>query len=31
MGWVGMEESALAQVRDRWLVFVNAVMNVWFP
>jgi hypothetical protein len=25
VGWGGMEEIALAQVRDRWLVVVNAV------
>jgi hypothetical protein len=26
----GMEEIALAQVTDRWLVLVNAVMKLWF-
>jgi hypothetical protein len=31
VGWLGMNLIELAQDRDRWLVLVNAVMNLWFP
>jgi len=27
----GMDWIALAQHRDRWQVFLNAVMNLWVP
>jgi hypothetical protein len=27
----GMEWIKLAQGRDRWQAFVNAVMNLWVP
>jgi hypothetical protein len=28
---VGMDWIDMAQDRDRWLVLVNAVMNLWVP
>ena len=31
VGLGGVEEIALTQVRDRWLVLVHAVMNLWVP
>ena len=31
VGWGGLDWIDLAQDRDRWLVPVNAVMNVWVP
>jgi hypothetical protein len=31
VGWEGMDWIDLAQDRDKWRVFVNAVMNLQFP
>ena len=31
VGCGGMDWIKLAQIRDRWRVLVNAVMNLWVP
>jgi hypothetical protein len=31
LGWGGMERIGLAQGRDMWWAFVNAIMNPWLP
>jgi hypothetical protein len=31
VGWDGMDWIDLAQHRDRWRAYVNAVMNLWVP
>jgi hypothetical protein len=31
VGWWGMNWIDLAQNRERWWAFVNAVMNLWVP
>jgi hypothetical protein len=31
IGWGGVDQIGLAQVRDKWRALVNAVMNVQVP
>jgi len=31
IGWEGVEWMHLAWDTDQWQVFVNTVMNLWFP
>jgi len=31
MGWGGMDWFDMDQDRDRWVVLVNVVMNLWVP
>jgi hypothetical protein len=31
IGWAGVDWIGLAQDRDNWRAFVNAVMNLWIP
>jgi hypothetical protein len=31
VGWEGVDWIDMAQDRDRWRAFVNAVMNLWVP
>jgi hypothetical protein len=31
VGWDGVDWIDLAQDRDRWRAYMNAVMNLWVP